>query len=542
MELIAPLISGMVGATSGTVRIYRRGTSTRATLYSDFEGASSLANTADLTLDANGRREIYVNEPVDVTVISSAGASLITFTVGSAAPAMEYQGIGFSGVDYETAVAGTGSGYPTTLQAIADLWFTKTGATNWDVLYGGVATTLKNALKLGIFFNVKELAYGAVGDGSTDDTAAIAAAITAAGVAGGIVYFPGGTYRITSILTISSSVSLMGAGANVSIIKMDHATAETLSITGSGSGTDSFVCGIRFNNAQANTGKLIKCSATTVVSVEKCVLGDGNSNAGTLFDTGAVGDLSRISIRGCLFLVGSSTGSAISGTGVSGQTIVEDCIFIPPATCNSTLGIVSGKGITLTRCRFYNTAVTAGTFSCFTDGASSTALKARITDCEFNNGGGATVTAMTLGTYGATSVFYEDNNIFGSTVTAYSYTVSAAQAGAKVRLETRENRTLYATNATGAYEVPLAQYGNVVLTNSTAGNVTITATMPPDGARGNYWIYNSNGLSRDFTTAGPFIVTATVAIAAAGVQSWMCFAMIDDTGANTNYILSKVWV
>lgn len=47
----------------------------------------------------------------------------------------------------------------------------------------------------GQVFNVK--AYGAKGDGNTDDTAAINAAITAAGLAGGgTVYFPPGTYCV----------------------------------------------------------------------------------------------------------------------------------------------------------------------------------------------------------------------------------------------------------------------------------------------------------------------------------------------------------
>lgn len=43
-------------------------------------------------------------------------------------------------------------------------------------------------------FNVKD--YGAVGDGTADDTTAIRAAITAAEVTGGIVFFPPGTYAV----------------------------------------------------------------------------------------------------------------------------------------------------------------------------------------------------------------------------------------------------------------------------------------------------------------------------------------------------------
>jgi hypothetical protein len=55
--------------------------------------------------------------------------------------------------------------------------------------------------------------FGAVGDGATDDTAAIQAALTAAGAAGGAtVYLPGGTYKLTGPLYVSSNTWLCGAG------------------------------------------------------------------------------------------------------------------------------------------------------------------------------------------------------------------------------------------------------------------------------------------------------------------------------------------
>lgn len=82
------------------------------------------------------------------------------------------------------------------------------GANNYRVL----VELLTNEI-----FNVKN--YGALGDGSNDDTAEIQAAIDAAEAAadakgGAIVYFPAGEYLVSDTLTVQTdAVKLMGAGA-----------------------------------------------------------------------------------------------------------------------------------------------------------------------------------------------------------------------------------------------------------------------------------------------------------------------------------------
>lgn len=69
--------------------------------------------------------------------------------------------------------------------------------------------------------------YGAVGDGATDDTVALQAAITAAGT--GTVELPALTFKITSALTLPTGCELRGTGAKGSVIQTiaDH-TAITM--------------------------------------------------------------------------------------------------------------------------------------------------------------------------------------------------------------------------------------------------------------------------------------------------------------------------
>ena len=69
-----------------------------------------------------------------------------------------------------------------------------------------------------IVYNVKD--YGAKGDDSTDDTAAIQAAIDQAAAGDHrTVFIPAGTYRISSSIVLDSHVSLLGETTYTTILK-----------------------------------------------------------------------------------------------------------------------------------------------------------------------------------------------------------------------------------------------------------------------------------------------------------------------------------
>jgi parallel beta-helix repeat protein len=74
---------------------------------------------------------------------------------------------------------------------------------------GSVATAVCD--KLAEIVSVKD--FGAVGDGVADDTAAIQAALNYAGIDGGTITFPAGTYIISDALLMKSKVQLLGFNA-----------------------------------------------------------------------------------------------------------------------------------------------------------------------------------------------------------------------------------------------------------------------------------------------------------------------------------------
>jgi hypothetical protein len=101
-------------------------------------------------------------------------------------------------------------------------------ATDATVIIGALSDGLE-ALESGVY-NVR--AYGATGDGSTNDTSAINSAIAALVAAGGgVLYFPKGTYRTTGGHTLSVACSVVGQGLAVTGLTTTTGTATVFTIT-----------------------------------------------------------------------------------------------------------------------------------------------------------------------------------------------------------------------------------------------------------------------------------------------------------------------
>lgn len=97
-------------------------------------------------------------------------------------------------------------------------------------VYGTIA---KNGVTITPWINVKT-DFGAVGNGVTDDTTAINNAIAAANLSGAPIFFPAGTYRVTSSLTpiTASGVIVKGEGRNRTIIMTSFASGNVVTLSG----------------------------------------------------------------------------------------------------------------------------------------------------------------------------------------------------------------------------------------------------------------------------------------------------------------------
>lgn len=149
---------------------------------------------------------------------------------------------------------------------------------------GAVATTVQS--KLGETVSIKD--FGAVGDGTTDDTAAIQAAIAAVPYYGGQIHFPKGTYLISSTLALPEfvNIKLTGEGNSSSnngysattIKKASTLNGEAIVLNTDGSSIERLtVQGVSGNGGD---GILINASRCTLRDVSVFLMGNDGIRIG----------------------------------------------------------------------------------------------------------------------------------------------------------------------------------------------------------------------------------------------------------------------
>jgi hypothetical protein len=411
---------------------------------------------------------------------------------------VEVRSLSFTGTDYDSGASAAGN--PTTLQAVLDLVNTAFGTSDWNIKISGTTKTPIQWLAqiIGVFTNVKDPTYGAVGDGVTDDTTHIQAALTAAGTPKGIVFFPAGTYRTTAKLTVPTGVHLWGAGADATFLKIDHATADTLEY---GTGTDTYgdqeIRGITIDALQANSGIFISCpdnSNVRRVLVVNSTLGSASTvHTGKLFSSVNSGHTCKM--KDCYVFPNTGIGIHVDSTG--GRLVLDTVIFFLVSATFGNQMVKSRSQTRITGCKFDVSTQTSGTAQCIAVGDGSAGVDAVVTGCRFVNGTSANMTAISVtGANTNNSAFGESANGFVE-ATAFLARVaglsSITASPVQIFTQDRDGRVEQQTsNANIQLNGDLNGVSLLTRTTNAAGQIITSNTAPP-GAHWTIGVLNSSG-------------------------------------------------
>lgn len=222
-------------------------------------------------------------------------------------------------------------------------------------------TKVSFSMVRGAYFNV--LDFGAVGDGTTEDTTAFDLAIAAATVNGGTVFVPSGTYYVDRV-DMSSDVALVGEpgtvlkrkGNIVIGVAYDAATVDNVRIEN-----------IAFDNNASGPSAIWKycmyIADATNVTVSNCHFYNGYDIAikdlgpdGIYIETGSSGR-NNILIQNCIIEQFTRNGISITdganGVTVSGCTF-KDCGLFGMDVESNTGDAIYARNITVENCNFIN--------------------------------------------------------------------------------------------------------------------------------------------------------------------------------------------
>jgi len=255
----------------GKLYSYEAGTTTPLATYTDSTGAT--ANTNPVILDSRGEANVWLGSSAYKLALYTSTDVLI-WTVDNITTASPLTSL----------AASNGSSL---------VGFIQTGT-------GATATTVQARLRETI--SVKD--YGATGDGTTDDTTAIQNALNAG--TGRSVYFPAGTYRISTTLLVKTKTTLVGDGMNKSIIKLT-------------AGFGASVTAIR--------NEVISGTVDVYYDTDLEFYGltfDGNNNASRTAELFAVAKVSNVTFSNCGFQNHTFIALALTA---NRNMIVTECYF-----------------------------------------------------------------------------------------------------------------------------------------------------------------------------------------------------------------------
>jgi hypothetical protein len=235
-------------------------------------------------------------------------------------------------------------------------------------------------------------AYGAKGDGTTDDVEAFERAQAALPADGGEMIMPNGSYAFSRSLTLEKSITLRGTGFNADgstnhpceIVKLGSATTPAIVTTGAACHLTNFAV----RGLTGNTGYGILCLSTRFAMSHVLVTGIGSSSVdgdrAVVIGDDSVVNCNDWRIDRCFIRSNASDGLYVaSDDGSGGPNANAGCTTLLSSQLNG------GKGIWISKCSvssFFNSHIEENDEEgLYVDGNSDGNLFIG-GDCEGNNG------------------------------------------------------------------------------------------------------------------------------------------------------------
>lgn len=506
-RIISELVAGIRGAENGTATLTQHASATGVTWYSTYDMAAG--GTGDITLDSRGAAEVYVSTVVDVTVKDEDGATVASFTSGYTADGIDVVTSALSGTDYGTGAVGTAK--PVRL----DVAMAAVKDPSFDINGTGPKTVSEYLAEMQECINVKAPEYGAVGNGLIDDTAAIQAAINDAQAEGLAVFFPAGTYKLSSALSVFGDLRLIGAGggaggAGKTILKSSASSGHTILDQETYSGSVVHVRDMTlYANHSGATWYNSSGASNTTLFMERCGLYSSAGTGSLMYFAPATSGTLRMT--GCWVQADNESAIAVS-VGSASRAHLIGCDIKVGGSSRTTPVVYGGGVVRLVGCYCDSSSCTSANFSFVSFGGT-----AFVESTTFSNPSSGTVSAMNV-----SGSLHEANCEFGSNVTAYQYTTDSTKT---VELLSRQNRQYTASiTAVSPTTVPLLNYGVVQYQTSITSAVhTLVLQAAPPGCFATILVKHTGTTGTVTVSIAGFGTNAIVSTANTGVHACRSF-------------------
>lgn len=242
-------------------------------------------------------------------------------------------------MDSATAQAGTSTTAQTVSASVLD------GAVQYGAFTpagtGAVSRTVQS--KLRDVVSVKD--FGAVGDGVTDDTAAIQAAINYARTVNFRVYLSGGTYKVSTQLTLSDQDCLIGTGKYATVLNYLGASSAILCSNWSGEISGLTISIANLASSAIEVGTSSRNCLIENVYLDATAVGATTTGAGIYLNAGT-GWSGGLTIRDSYSLQ-FKYGVKMVGTHISTGTWTSVCMYNLWVVGNSGGIVVGSCGISM---------------------------------------------------------------------------------------------------------------------------------------------------------------------------------------------------